>query len=83
MRALSHARGPKCYVLVFDLHKISIERVDLTAQRIDSALRIMFEQREDNTHSKKKNTQTVLGSVPSTLTLTSKKARRKVRSFPS
>lgn len=56
MRALSHARGPKCYVLVFDLHKISIERVDLTetAQRIDSALRIMFEQREDNTHSKKK-----------------------------
>lgn len=81
MRALSHARGPKCYVLVFDLNKI--ERVDLTAQRIDSALRIMFEQREDNTHSKKKNTQTVLGSVPSTLTLTSKKARRKVRSFPS
>lgn len=52
MRALSHARGPKCYVLVFDLNKI--ERVDLTAQRIDSALRIMFEQREDNTHSKKK-----------------------------
>lgn len=39
---------------MFDLTKISIERVDLTetAQRIDSALRIMFEQREDNTHSK-------------------------------
>lgn len=79
------APGLKCYVLVYNLKKNSIERVDLTetAQRIDRA-RARFElclSNERTIHTVRKNTQFWVPYRVHSHTLTSKKARRNVVLF--